>query len=152
MQKHLNIDRPHNNASWILYDILYRNTRIEVKQTSYYHPWNKNGKCSMQRTFGITKANSNYECKSESNRYEGQIFCLNTGFTEEESYPLNLKNWEFYVVPTSIINEKCDNQKTISLNKIKKLGDNVIKYADIKLEIDKLIDKKQRYTNNRKTY
>lgn len=150
--KALNIDKPHNNDSWTLYDILYRNTRIEVKQTSYYHPWNKNGKCSMQRTFGITKANSNYECKSEANRYERQndiyVFCLNTGFTAEESYPLDLKNWGFYVVPTSVINEKCDNQKTISLNTIKKLGFIAIKYGDIKFEIDRLIDKKQRCTDN----
>jgi hypothetical protein len=61
---------------------------------------------------------------------------LNTGYTKEDSYPLNLNNWEFYIVPTSVINEKCGDNKTISLNRIKSLGYSATPYDKIRATID----------------
>lgn len=142
IEKALGLDKSQNTDSWTLYDILYRNYRIEVKETSYYHPWNENGKISMQRTFGITMANSNYEEDGE-NRYERQndiyVFCLNIGTTKETSNPMNLNNWEFYIIPTKVINDNCGNNKTISLGKVRKLTDKVT-YENIKDNIDDIID------------
>lgn len=133
-----------NIDSWTLYDIGYRGKRVEVKETSYYHPWIKDGKVSKHRAFGITKANSSYADKESENRYERQndvyVFCLNTGNTEEESYPLNLNNWEFYIVPTKVINEKCSEQKTISLPRIKSLGFFAKSFEEIKPTIDAFIE------------
>lgn len=68
------------------------------------------------------------------------VFCLNTGDTKEASNPLNLNNWEFYIVPTAIINEKCGNNKTISLGRIKSLGFAAKKYDEIKTTVDAIID------------
>ena len=143
VEKALEINKSHNTDSWTLYDILYRNTRIEVKETSYYHPWNENGKISNQRNFGITMANSSYENSNDSNKFERQndiyVFCLNVGNTKEESNPMNLNNWEFYIVPTKTINSLCGENKTISLGKVKKSAKKV-EYFEIKNYIDKLID------------
>ena len=47
------------------------------------------------------------------------VFCLLFGNTREEVNPLNLNNWEFYIVPTSVIYEKCKDGKSIGLNRIK---------------------------------
>ncbi len=142
--KALGLTKAQNTDYWTLFDIPYRNKRIEVKETSYYHPWNEGGKVSMQRTFGITKANSSYENNNEENRFERQndiyVFCLNTGDTKDASYPLNLNNWEFYIVPTSVINKHCENNKTIGLGRIRSLGYQAIQYDKIKDEIDRLID------------
>lgn len=137
----------YNADSWTLFDILYRNTRIEIKQTSYYHPWNEGGKISNQRTFGITMANSNREnIRSEENKFERQndiyVFCLNIGKTKETANPMNLENWRFYIIPTKIINEECGNNKSISLNKVRKIGVEV-GFFRIKQYIDYLIDEKK---------
>ena len=145
IEKALGMEKSHNTDSWTLYDILYRNTRIEVKETSYYHPWNEDGNISSQRTFGITMANSRYENEIEENKFERQndiyVFCLNTGQTKEESNPMNLNNWEFYIIPTKTINEECGKNKTISLNRIRKMT-SVVKYEEIKNKIDEIIDNK----------
>lgn len=144
--KALGLDTASNTEYWTLWDINYRGLRIEVKETSYYHPWNNDGKVSSSRSFGITKANSRYaesatgELKEgEENIYERQndiyVFCLNTGSTREESNPLNLDNWLFYVIPTKIINEKCGDHKTISLNRVKKFASPLI-YSKLKNRID----------------
>lgn len=145
VEKALGLNKSQNTDSWTLFDILYRDTRIEIKETSYYHPWNENGKISKQRTFGITKANSNYDNSNEPNKFERQndiyVFCLNTGTTKESSNPMNINNWEFYIVPTSVINEVCGNNKTISLGRVKKLSP-LIPYEQIKNVIDSIIDNK----------
>ena len=142
--KALGKENADNTAYWTLFDIKYREKRIEVKETSYYHSWNEEGKISKQRVFGISKANSSYEDENQENKYERQndiyVFGLNTGNTREESYPLNLNNWEFYVVPTEVINENCGDNKTISIGRIKKLGYNAKQYDEIKTAVDEIVD------------
>lgn len=145
--KALGINEAHNTDYWTLYDIKYRNQRIEVKQSSYYHPWNANGNILEQRTFGITKANSNYENSDAENKFERQndiyVFCLNTGRTKETAYPLNLNNWEFYIIPTNFINANCEKNKTISLGRIRSFGFKALNFDEIKSEIDSIIDRKE---------
>ena len=139
------VTEAQNSAYWTLWDITYRDIKIEVKATAYYHLWNDEAKISKQRTFGITKANGAYDSSVCGNnefcrQNDIYVFCLNTGDTRDTSYPLNLNNWEFYIIPTAVINEKCGNNKTISLGKIKKLGFTAKRYDEIKTEIDKFID------------
>ena len=139
--KALGINEPMNRDGWTLWDIDYQGKRIEVKQTSYYHSWQEkiaNGKISQQRTFSITPAFTRY--KDSTTSYERQndiyVFCLNTGTNEEESYPLDMANWEFYVVPTSVINDNCaPAQKSISLGKVRKLVQ-MTRFEDLKSVID----------------
>ena len=45
--------------------------------------------------------------------------------------PLNIEHWDFYVLPTYIINEKCQEPKTLSLNKAIKIGAKKCKYENI---------------------
>lgn len=151
VEKALGIDKAQNTDYWTLYDILYRGCRIEIKETSYYHPWNENGKVSKQRMFGITKANSNYESNETENKFERQndiyVFCLNTGTTKETSNPMNLDNWEFYIIPTSEINKQCGDNKKISLGRVRKIAEKK-GFEEIKSCIDKIIDDKMKGANN----
>lgn len=148
--KALGIDEPMNRDGWTLWDIDYQGKRIEVKQTSYYHSWQEkiaNGKISQQRTFSITPAFARY--KDSTTSYERQndiyVFCLNIGTNEEESYPLDMANWEFYVVPTSVINENCTPaQKSISLGKVRKLAP-LTKYEELKNVIDSICEAIKKY-------
>ncbi len=109
-----------NDAYWTLFDMKYRDKRIEVKQTSYYHSFNEENKVSNHRVFRIPKSNSKFEYdiainkekykdvgdKEKENKYERQndiyVFCVNTGENRSDAYPLNLNNWEFYIVPTYV--------------------------------------------------
>ena len=114
--------KPFNKDHWTLYDIDYSGKRIEVKETAYYHPINKPGQLSKRRVFGISKANSDYEESNQENRFERQndiyVFCLLTGETAEEAWPLEVSHWQFYVVPTKVINKECGDQKTVSLSRV----------------------------------
>ena len=141
--KALGIHTSQNDQYWTLWDMTYNDIKVEVKETSYYHSFNEKGKYSNYRSFGIGMAHGSYDAtKSGNTEYKRQsdvyIFCLNTGYTAEESYPLNLNNWEFYIVPTRVIDEKCGTNKSITLNRIKNMGFAPKRYDEIKTTIDSL--------------
>ena len=138
--KALGLTEPCNRNGWSLFDIFYRKTRIEIKETGYFYSWQKDGKISQQRTFGIAPAYGKDKVKERQN--DIYVFCLNTGTNEEESNPLAMDNWEFYVVPTSVINKVAENQKTISLGRVRKLAP-LTRYSELKGVIDSFIDAKQ---------
>ena len=140
--KALGLIEAENIGVWTLFDMMYRDKRIEVKETSYYHAWQTDEEPkSRKRSFGITKAYDNYKNKDSAFRRQSDIyiFCLNTGDTKADSNPLMLEHWKFYIVPTSRINELCKDSKTISLSRVKKLTDEVT-YKELQLQIDKLIN------------
>lgn len=144
--KALDIHESQNDQYWTLWDLTYKGLRIEVKETSYYHSFNKEGKVSQQRSFRITKSNGSYDPQISGNsdycrQNDVYVFCLNTGYTKDESYPLDLNNWEFYIVPTAVINEKCGDNKTISLGRIKKLGFVAQRYDEIRPMLDSIAEK-----------
>lgn len=130
-----------NTDFWALYDIDYQGVRIEVKQTSYMHPWNRDGEYSDQRTFSVAKAYTRY--KDTTSEWKRQcdvyVFCVNTGTTKETAHPLDLTHWEFYVIPTSVINAVCGNNKSISLNRVKKLAGHHCKWEELQSHINNLL-------------
>ncbi len=140
--KALGLTEAQNVGNWTLFDLTYRGKRIEIKETSYYHSWQSDEEPkSKTRVFGITKAYSVYQ--DNTSVFERQndiyVFCLNTGYTKKESNPLQLKNWEFYVIPTWFINMQCGEAKSLSLSRIRNWID-PIDYKDLKISIDGLID------------
>lgn len=151
--KALGIDKAENVLSWSAYDMSYRGARIEVKSTAYVHPWNES-EVSRIRTFSIAPSKNEYwalgivEADNHST-YARQsdiyVFCLNINQIIENDDPLRVDDWEFYVVPTSAIDEYTQNnnnplQKTISLNVIKKLSGDPIPFEHLKGKIDEAVD------------
>ena len=140
----LNKDEPDNANGWTVYDLGYRGKRIEVKATSYWQSWKKSHIISEIRTFSIKKTYVDYQNnKSEMARQNDiYIFCLDKGKTEEAANPLNLENWDFYVVPTKYINVTFGNQKTLSLKRLKgmKSYNKEITWNEIKKVVDDIID------------
>lgn len=138
--KALGKEKPENCNGWTVYDLEYEGKRIEVKATSYYQSWKESHAISEQRTFSIRKTHVKYQDSATEmiRQNDIYIFCLLNGKTKEEANPLKLENWEFYIVPTSVINELCGNQKTISLGRIQKITgmQEGISYDRIKQEVD----------------
>ena len=135
--KALGQTNPYNKDSWTLFDILYRDRRIEVKQTAYYHPFNDPDKLSSVRRFGIQQV------KGVDGKHIRQndiyVFCLLNGENEESAWPLEISHWEFYIVPTVSINETFGDQKTVSLSRIREIANPVV-YTEIKNAVDEIID------------
>lgn len=140
----LGITEAQNSEYWTLWDITYENVKIEVKATAYFHLWNKDGNVSKQRTFSIAKANGSYDAEIAGNselrrQNDIYVFCLINGETVETANPLDLDNWEFYVVPTAFLDEYCGDNKKISLGRIRSFGFECVRYNNLKNAIDAVI-------------
>lgn len=139
VSRSLGIEKPKSQRFWTLWDIDYSDFRIEVKASSDFHPWLAEGTISKRNVFSIAKSRSNkFNLKEVPRRFSNvYVFCHNIGNSFENSYPLEIGNWEFYVVPTATIDRVCKDQKTISLSRIKKLTKSC-KYDSLKEVIDNL--------------
>ena len=52
--------------------------------------------------------------------------------------PLNLSQWDFYILETKILNEKVKTQKSITLSSLLRLNPIKIKYDSLKEEIKQI--------------
>ena len=125
---------------WKEYDLCTKSgTTIEVKSSAYVQSWKQLKPSVIQ--FGIAphrKWNPETEQYGYS-RTAGRwadlyIFCV---FTSKEPPfdPLNTNSWEFYVLPTEMLNLEVPEQKTIRLSSLKKLSPRNCYYADLKKTI-----------------
>ena len=148
----LGITKAENISFWTGYDLSYRAKRIEVKATSYVHTWNKR-KVSNVRTFSIAPSNNYYwygkpdeNGKKAARQNEAYIFCLNSNRDIENADPLVVDYWDFYVVPTFVINEMCEKngnpgQKTVSLGVVKRLAKEPVNWTQLREKVDDAIDR-----------
>lgn len=89
--------------------------RITVKSAAYIQSRDAGRPDCI--SFSITAQIAGNLDRKESDIY---IFCLYKGMKETES-PLNLDLWEFYVLRSSVLDEKKPTQKTITLPSLMEL-------------------------------
>lgn len=141
--KALELELPHNKNGWTPFDISYKGKRIEIKSSSYFHSWRGDDKVSKRRDFSVAKTVGQHsEIIPEPERQNDvYVFCLNTGNTFADSDPFELSHWEFYVVPTTVINSNYDDKDKISINHIRDITglENGVPYCQLKSAIDKAL-------------
>lgn len=120
----LDLDLTTTHIDWESYDLRHNDKMIEVKCSAYlqsWHPISKPDKVS-KIIFSISpayewlpnEARYNYEnYKRHSNVY---VFCHYTCKERSPENPLELKNWDFYVLATYKIDSIFGAQRTISLS------------------------------------
>lgn len=129
-------------SEWDAYDLDYNGLKIEVKSSAYLQSWPQNEFSKI--VFGIQPALAwdyntntfNDEIKRNSDVY---IFCVLKHKNPDTIDPMNLDQWEFYILSTKILDEKIPRQKTITLSSLL-LHFNLIsvKYNQIETEINRL--------------
>lgn len=120
----LNIDIKTPRVEWAEYDLETNGgIKIEVKSASYLQSWAQ--KDYSKISFSIKNRSADV-----------YIFCLLKHIQEDTINPLNLDQWEFYIVPIKkIVNYKRSKQ-SITLNSLKKLT-KPIGYSELKKNICK---------------
>ena len=108
--------------------------RIEVKSSAYLQTWSCSAFSKIQ--FDIAPKLS---WDSETNLYhatigrnsDAYVFCVFACKNPSIANPLDLSQWEFYILSTRILDAKLPKQKTITLNSLKKLGAIQVEYSQI---------------------
>ncbi len=131
------------SATWDKFDILYRGSGIEVKSSSYLQSWAQERESyigfAVRPTVAPIANTATYddERKRQSDVY---VFCLLKHKDKLTLDALNLDQWEFYVVPTALLNELIPTQKSISLSFLQKHNVVPCDYSEIKIRVDDIVN------------
>lgn len=129
----LGIDTTVSRQDWTAYDLLSKSgKKIEVKCSAYLQSWSKKHLSRIQFSIRPSRSwDSENDFSSEVKRWSDlYIFCLYASKDRQET-PLQLERWEFYLLPTSTINEYCENQKSITLNSLLSLSPIKVSYEEL---------------------
>ena len=122
-------------TEWDAFDLLTTDgKRIEVKSGAYLQSWGH--KELSKIIFGIrpTKgwdASTNTVSLDLKRQADIYVFCVLSHQVQDTMNPLDLDQWDFYVLGSRILNEKFPVQKTIGLSSLLKLNPVHVKYAGI---------------------
>lgn len=128
--------------NWLPFDVMSPSgRRIEVKSAAYIQAWTPENIFAQIR-FDIGKklawdnatATSANVAKRNCDLY---VFCLFTAKTKDVPL-LDLDYWDFYVLPTSVLDEKVPNQKGIALSSLLKLDPVKTDYAGLGAVIESI--------------
>ena len=115
--------------------------KIEVKSSAYLQSWKQ--KKHSQISFGIAPTKGwdpltnrfDQETKRQADIY---IFCILKHRDKSTVDPVNLDQWEFYILKTATINDFLGNQKNLNLSSLLKLNPWVCDYNNLKLTVENL--------------
>jgi hypothetical protein len=120
---------------WTAYDLKTPSgIKIEVKSGAYIQSWYQ--KTYSNVCFSIKPSTS---WDSRTNEWESErkrqadiyVFCVLKHKDQTTLDPLNLDQWDFYVLPASVLNKLSLTQKTIGLAGVLKLHPFIVKYEEL---------------------
>jgi len=111
-------------VEWDKYDLRVDGIGVEVKSAAYVQSWETRPSTisfDISPTIGWDASTNTYAASAERSA-DVYVFCLLTGTNREHVDPLDVAQWTFYVLPTSVLNRKVPVQKRIRLEPLIALG------------------------------
>ncbi|MGN0693288.1 MAG: hypothetical protein ACI4LK_00035 [Lentihominibacter sp.] len=130
-------------VNWDKYDLLSGSgISVEVKASGYIQTWDQEELSSL--SFNIPPT---YGWDSETNTYseirkrqaDVYVFCVHKHREQESINPLDISQWEFYVLPTAVLNEKAGEQKTATLSSLINMGAEKCEFGELEEKIEEVI-------------
>ena len=128
--------------SWGRYDLLTTaGIAVEVKTSGYLQTWMQkelSRPCfGIRPTYGWDAATNKYDTvkRRQADIY---VFCVHKHTDQDTANPLLISQWDFYLLPTSVINEKLGNQESASLTALIQAGAELCPYENLAQRISEL--------------
>jgi hypothetical protein len=129
--------KSETRIEWDDYDLISNSgKKIEVKSSSYIQSWKQKKYSEIEFDISPTRSDSNDYGDIKKRWSDYYIFCTLKNKDQNTLNPLDLEQWDFYVLETKILDEKKPNQKKIRLNPLLKLNPVKCKYNELKEVID----------------
>ncbi|MHB8086707.1 MAG: hypothetical protein ACYDH2_00510 [Anaerolineaceae bacterium] len=122
------IEKPREE--WATYDLITADgIKVEVKSAAYLQSWNQTKLSEIKFGIGKTKKfdlNGKMINEPAQRWADVYVFCLLAHQDKRTVNPLDVSQWEFYVVATERLNELCFERHSISLKPLR-----VISYTPV---------------------
>jgi hypothetical protein len=113
--------------------------KIEVKSSAYAQSWSQRRLSAINFSIRPTRFWNedtgvyDQELKRQADIY---IFCLLSHTDKATIDPLNLDQWDFYLLPARVLNEQLPTQAGITLSRLLQLAPTHVKYSDLRVAIE----------------
>lgn len=127
---------------WDAYDLQTKTgKKIEVKSAAYLQSWAQSQLSPI--SFGIAPtlgwdASTNEYSAERKRQADIYVFALLKHQDKVTIDPLNVQQWEFYVLPAARLNDVLPEQKSVGLTALRKLVSNPVGYAKLAETIEDL--------------
>ena len=133
---------------WDSYDLLTpEGIKVEVKSASYLQSWNQKKLSNI--SFGIQPTHSWCDTSGHSQKKQRRadvyVFAVLAHKDKATVDPLDLSQWEFYVLPTEALNRTRPNQKKIAFSQLLRLDPLICRYGKIQEAIGQLFPQSQKH-------
>lgn len=120
---------------WDSYDLISKEgIKVEVKSSAYIQSWEQSKPSSISFDIRPTfawHAETNKRGDLQKRHSDVYIFCVYAHLEQETANALNLSHWDFYVLPTDVLNELCPTQKSIALSSLLRLNPKKVSFEEI---------------------
>lgn len=120
---------------WAAYDVVTPDgVTVEVKSAAYLQSWRQAAMSKLifgiQETRGWDAATNTYEV-AVRRQADVYVFCLLAHQDKATVDPLNLDQWQFYVLPSRQLDAELGPQRSASLNTLIRVGARLSPYPDL---------------------
>ncbi|WP_239582800.1 hypothetical protein [Bacillus tianshenii] len=129
-----------SRIEWDAFDLVYKGKKIEVKSSAYIQSWHTDRFSKVRFDIGEKKEYyyETYTYSDEPKRHADlYVFCLLKEKDVKLINPIDMTQWEFYVVLTKELDQHFPKQKSISLSSLNKTTQ-PSNYEQIKIMVDEL--------------
>ena len=113
-------------TEWDAFDVLSREgIKIEVKSSAYLQTWSQEQFSRIQFDIAPKRtwnAATNLYTEARCRPADVYVFCLFASQDAETADPLDVNQWEFYVLNRQVLEKRVPSQKQISLSSLLRLG------------------------------
>lgn len=133
--KALGISTDGVRDEWQAFDLLTNEgLKIEVKSAAYVQSWFQ--KALSRITFKVKKSlawdrDSNLQSKESKRQADAYIFAVLAHKDKLTVNPLNLDQWEFWVLSTKALNERKRSQHSITIRSLEKLCGHPVRFREL---------------------
>jgi hypothetical protein len=122
----LRIDLSRIRDEWQAFDLLTpEGVKVEVKSAAFVQSWNQKKPSSISFSTRATRywdSETNVQAKVPKRQADVYVFCLLKHVDKATIDPLDLDQWEFYVLSTRELNSYKRSQHSITLNSLRRLS------------------------------
>lgn len=126
-------------VEWDAVDLRYEGMTLEVKCSGYLQSWAQARPSKI--VFDLRERTQHWDAATNTTHSstgriaDCYVFCVHTDADHHTSQVLDTGHWEFYVVPTRVLNERLGSQGRAGLSTIRKLAAPV-GYAGLRGAVD----------------
>lgn len=132
----LGIDTSGVRDEWAAYDLdMPPGIKVEVKSCAYLQSWNQSRLSPIQFTIRPSRAwnpETNQQAPLPSRSAHVYVFALLSHPDKATLNPLSLSQWEFYVLPTTVLNERKRSQHSITLASLRAMQSGPLSFGQLR--------------------